>query len=330
MNKMGKVQRTGRARNASRRPAGSSKATLEKRLVEAFEGLPPQLQAAGRYLLDHPNEVALRSMRELAREANLVPATMTRLARRLGFSGFDELKRGYTEQTRRYAAHYRNKAIELADANRGEDAAALAGDMIAGIAGEVQSLLKSETVQSLVESARLLRAARTIYCLGLRLSFPAAYSFQYIHSAAGGSSVLLDAPGGSGLDPLRHASEKDAMLAITVLPYTRTTIEQANFANEKAIPVIAITDSKVSPLIRIAKQAIIVGTKSQSFFQTMVGVATAAETLATLIAMGSPQAVLDGLKSSEDYFSAANTYWSPPANRAPMLLENVRKYRRMD
>ena len=250
-------------------------------------------------------------MRELAREANCSPATMSRLARRLGYPGFEELKRVYTEETRRYAARYRNKAAELAEADRGEDASALAGDMIAGIAGEVQSLLKSDSIQSLVESARILRAARTIYCLGSRLSFPAAYSFRYLDSAAGGSSVLLDSPGGSGLDALRHASQRDAVLAITVLPYTRTTIEQAHFAHEKGIPIVAITDSMVSPLIRIAKQAIIVGTKSQSFFQTMVVVATAAETLATLIAMGSPQAVLDGLKASEDYFSAANTYWSP-------------------
>src|SRR6266849_4117403 len=101
-------------------------ASVEKILIKAFDTLSPQLQAAGRYLLDHPHEVALRSMRELAREANLAPATMTRLARQLGFSGFDDLRKLYAEEVRQYAAGYRTKAIELADAARGEDASAVA------------------------------------------------------------------------------------------------------------------------------------------------------------------------------------------------------------
>src|ERR1700722_11285814 len=182
--------------------------SVEKRLVEAFDGLSPQLQAAGRYLLDHPHEIALRSMRELAREAGLAPATMTRLARQVGFSGFDELKKLFAEEIRQYAAGYRKKAIELADAKRGTDTTALAADVVAGIARQVQALTQPEVIVSFVDSARLLSGARTIYCLGQRLSFPPAYPFQYIHAAAGGSSVLLDAAGGSGLDVMRHASPK--------------------------------------------------------------------------------------------------------------------------
>jgi DNA-binding MurR/RpiR family transcriptional regulator len=121
----------------------------------------------------------------------------------------------------------------------------------------------------------------------------------------------LDAPGGTGFDALRRARSDDALLAISVLPYTRVTIEQADFAAKRGVPVIAITDSEVSPLAMIARHIVKVGTKSQSFFQTMVAVSAATEALATLIAMGSRKAVLDGLKSSEDYFAELDTYWGP-------------------
>jgi DNA-binding MurR/RpiR family transcriptional regulator len=299
--------------------------SVEKLLIKAFDSLSPQLQTAGRYLLDHPQEVALRSMRELAREAKLAPATMTRLARQLGFSGFEDLKKLYAEEVRLYAAGYRTKAIELANAARDEDASALATGVVARIARQVDILQRPETILSLVECARLLGSARTIYCLGQRLSFPPAYTFQYIHSVAGGSSVLLDAPGGVGLDPLRHASTVDAVLAISVLPYTRSTVEQAVFANQRGIPVVAITDSEVSPLVRLARHAVKVSTKSQSFFQTMVAVSAAAETLATMIAMRSRERVLDGLKESEEYFAAASTYWSPSANRNMLQPGNLKK-----
>jgi DNA-binding MurR/RpiR family transcriptional regulator len=315
----------GRPNRSMDHPATSStRSSVEKRLIGTFDALPPRLQQAGRYLLDHPHEIALRSMRELAREANLAPATLTRLARQLGFAGFDELKRLYAEEIRRYAAEYRKKAVALVDIGRRGDATGLAAGIVAAIARQVDALADAQVIRSLVAGATALQAARTIYCLGQRLSFPPAYSFQYIHSIAGGSSVLLDGSGGIGLDALRRATPADAVLAISVLPYTRVTVEQAIFAYRRRIPLVVITDSEVSPLTKIAVQTIRVGTKSQSFFQTMTAVSAAAETLATMIAMGSPGAALAGLKASEQYFSDANIYWTPSGQNTGMLPNQSR------
>jgi DNA-binding MurR/RpiR family transcriptional regulator len=306
-------------RAASERPgpgrAHLDKQSLARQLIDMFDQLSPQLKAAGRFVLDHPQDVALWSMRRLAREANLPPATMTRLAQQLGFARFDDLKKLHAEDIRQYAAGYRTKAIQIADTKRGGDAAALAVDVLSGISRQVDALAAPEAVHSLVQCASLLGAARTIYCLGQRSSFPPAYAFQYIHSLAGGSSVLLDAPGGTGFDALRRAKVDDALLAISVLPYTRTTIDQAEFASRRGIPVICITDSDVSPLALIARHIVKVGTKSRSFFQTMVAVSAASETLATLTAMASRKRVLDGLKSSEEYFTHFNIYWTPSTGR---------------
>jgi DNA-binding MurR/RpiR family transcriptional regulator len=87
------------------------------------------------------------------------------------------------------------------------------------------------------------------------------------------------------------------------------------FARRRRVPIVAITDSEVSPLAKAASRAVIVGTKSKSFFQTMVAVSAAAETLATISAMRSPDVVMAGLKDSEDYFKEAKIYWAPGSNR---------------
>src|ERR1700722_9119469 len=127
--------------------------SVEKRLVEAFDGLSPQLQVAGRYLLDHPHEIALRSMRQLAREANFAPATLTRLARQLGFGGFDELKRLSADELRQYAAGYRRKAIALADIGRRESASGLAAGIVGAVASQVDALADPQVIRSLVAGA---------------------------------------------------------------------------------------------------------------------------------------------------------------------------------
>ena len=51
-------------------------------------------------MLDEPRDVALLSMREQARQAGVQPATMTRLAQRLGLDGYDAIREIYAEALR--------------------------------------------------------------------------------------------------------------------------------------------------------------------------------------------------------------------------------------
>src|SRR5947208_15553615 len=73
---------------------------LADRIIKAFDTMSGQLQAGARYVLDRPKDVALLSMREQARQAGVQPATMTRLAKRLGLSGYDDLREIYAAAVR--------------------------------------------------------------------------------------------------------------------------------------------------------------------------------------------------------------------------------------
>src|SRR5260370_7004953 len=63
--------------------------SFASRLKADFENLSPQLQEAARWVIDHPADVALLSLREQARRAGIAPATLTRLAQRLPLRGYD-------------------------------------------------------------------------------------------------------------------------------------------------------------------------------------------------------------------------------------------------
>jgi hypothetical protein len=73
---------------------------LTERIIQTFDDMPAQLQAGARYVLDRPRDVALLSMREQARQAGVQPATMTRLAKRLGMDGYDEVRELYAAAVR--------------------------------------------------------------------------------------------------------------------------------------------------------------------------------------------------------------------------------------
>ena len=65
---------------------------VTQRISAEFEKLPDRMRRVGTYVLDHPEDVALLSMREQARRAGVPPAAMTRFAQRLGYAGYDELR----------------------------------------------------------------------------------------------------------------------------------------------------------------------------------------------------------------------------------------------
>src|SRR5882724_4026626 len=59
-------------------------------LIESrFPALSPRLRSAARFVLDNPEEIALHSMRAAAAKAGIHPSSMQRLARELGFAGYE-------------------------------------------------------------------------------------------------------------------------------------------------------------------------------------------------------------------------------------------------
>jgi DNA-binding MurR/RpiR family transcriptional regulator len=273
-------------------------------IVEAFEALSPQLQTAARYVLDRPDDVALLSMREQARRAGVPPATMTRLAKRLGLEGYDEVRALYAGAVRAGTLGFAGKAGAQVEAQKLRGERALAADMAQSLSREIARLAEPATLERLADAASRLHQARRIYCLGLRACHAAAWHFHYMLSLLGDKTVMLDDAGGTGLDALRDAGPGDVVLAASVKPYARATIEAARYAAAEGVPVVALTDSQVSPLAQVASAVIVVATESPSFFHTMTPLLAVTEILAALIAGRSGEKALEALARTETQLAA--------------------------
>src|SRR5882724_10143813 len=69
-------------------------------LCSALPSLPSRLQQVGRFVAANDYDATTRSMRELAAVAGADPASFTRLAKAIGYSGWDELRAALTEARR--------------------------------------------------------------------------------------------------------------------------------------------------------------------------------------------------------------------------------------
>jgi len=288
---------------------------LAEKIVEAFDGMSEQLQVAARYLLENPHEVALLSMREQARRADIQPATMTRLAQHLGYAGYDEVRQLYADAMRRDGTGFAGLAAAQAKKQKLRGDRALAADMLGGVGAQVAALTRPAMLDTLADGARLIERARRVYCLGLRSSHSAAWHLHYILSIAGKQSIMLDAIGGIGADALGSATANDVLVAVSVLPYTRQTVEITEYAHSCDVPVVAITDSVVAPLAQHAAVALIVPTESPSFLHTMSPAFVVAEILGALVAGRSGDAASEALARVDRQSAALNTHLKTRSRR---------------
>src|SRR6202000_3003382 len=112
----------------------------------------------------------------------------------------------------------------------------------------------------------------------------------------------------TGADALARATGRDVLLVASVLPYTRLTIELAEYALGRGLSVVAITDSEVAPLAQLAQHTVLVQNESPSFLQAMSPAIAVAEILGALIAGRGGDDALASIRHSDGHLAALNTH----------------------
>lgn len=229
---------------------------------------------AANYILANPNDVAVYSMRELARQAGVPPVTLVRLAQRLGLPGFGELRQSYVDSILKQAGgpgHATRRNIESARAIMVETGAGngLLTFARAFFAAENEILrLAAEELseERLARVAETLARARRVFVIGRRTTYPPAFILAYALKKARPNVFLLDDVAGAPEGPLDEATSDDAFVAFTFAPFSRVTDTLARRASIAGVRVIAVSDSLAAPLRDVARDDFFLApTRSQAF-----------------------------------------------------------------
>ncbi|MCY0386487.1 MurR/RpiR family transcriptional regulator [Robbsia sp. Bb-Pol-6] len=286
------------------------KSTVLQLIKERFESLSKQECIAANYILAHPNKVAVMSMRDLARLSAVAPATMTRLAKRLGLSGYEPLKSAFVETMRSQGSPYGGRAQKMVLLNEKIGERAHVQELIHGAVDHIQRIYEKDNVDAIIRAARKLRRARQIHCLGLRSSFAVAYQLSHVASYFAGNVRLVDGAGDSGVMTLLHqTSTQDIALVCSLPRYSRRAVALAGFLHKKGVPIIAITDSPTSPVGRLACETILVGNGTASFFDTIVPALLVTEILIALLATDPKTDTEARVSASEAQLTGLDEWW---------------------
>ncbi len=280
-------------------------------ILERFAALSPKLQEAARFIVDHPNEVVISSMRTLADRAGAQPATLVRLAQRLGYLGWPELKSAFAEDMGLRSGTFGQRARSLAVRGRGAN---LLGELF-----EMQRQNLGETeahgVCALREVARLLKRAKVVHIAGFRASFPIAYSLFYGYRLFRNSVQLIDGQCGSLETQLRPIEQPDVVVAISFAPYSREAVEVLARAAAAGARTVALTDSSASPLSLAAERALLFSASSPSFFPSVAAAVALTEALLEQLVFDGGKPVAAQIERFERQLFESGAYLQPPPKR---------------
>jgi DNA-binding MurR/RpiR family transcriptional regulator len=254
-----------------------------QQILDQFDALTPTMQAAARFIVDHPNEVVIVSMRTLADKADAKPSTLVRLAQQLGYSGWPELKDAFAAELGLHSETYGERAKSLADRGRTQD---LARELFAVQRANLDATQAAAGGQ-LRAAARLLAKARAVHIAAFRASHPLAFSLYYGYRLFRESVFLIDGSA-VGLEvQLRAIDRRDAVIVASFAPYSREALVVADHVRATGAALIALTDSSASPLARQAAAVLQFTVASPSFFPSVAaGVALTEALLERLVADG--------------------------------------------
>jgi DNA-binding MurR/RpiR family transcriptional regulator len=252
-------------------------------------------------LVEAPEQSAVRSISELADLLGVNASTLTRLAKRLGFDGFsdfqdvfraaiaDDQKYFYSRQAGRLLAARPDAEAEIAVFQQ------LARETAVNVDGFVAQLDST----ALAGATRLLARARRVRVHGERQFHALASFLTYCLGMVRSDVALLDAPRLGVAEGLSQLEKGDLVVVASCAPYTRRVADVARAAANNGQAVIAITDSRASPLVAPAQHAFFIPHGSSFYSNSMGAYVVFCEALLNLVARELGDRALSALAGRE-------------------------------
>ncbi|WP_343115564.1 MurR/RpiR family transcriptional regulator [Ostreiculturibacter nitratireducens] len=218
---------------------------FEARLVEVTPSLPKRLRQCADYIAANTDRIAVSTVAELAAGAGVPPSALMRFCQIIGFSGFSEMQRLFRDNYAQGRPDYATRLRNLREMGGGSASALLAEFVEAG-RQSLEALAREVDEAALNIAIGHLAKAGLIHVAGFRRAYPVASYLAYAFEKMDIPAMLHDGTG--KLDHSHALRDGDALIAITFAPYSSETVALVEGAAARGVPVVAITDTAISPI----------------------------------------------------------------------------------
>jgi DNA-binding MurR/RpiR family transcriptional regulator len=231
-----------------------------------IDRLAPSRREIVRRILAEPRTYVLLSLRTSSRRLNIDAATLLRTVQAMGFKRYHDFQQYLHDRSIAFSTSL--DALEQSS-DRRNSVEALIGKSLDRDIDNLKQLRSSLDRARVVALANKLHAARRILVIAGDMARSLAIYLDYNLGMLGLHTLAALTPG-EIVHRARHVNSKDVVLAITYGRGLRQTVEGFKYARENDAFCVAISDTFLSPLTRLADQFFLTSTEHISYADSYV------------------------------------------------------------
>lgn len=216
-----------------------------------MDQLPKKQKKLCKYILEFYQSVGMLTVKELADAAGVGTTTVMRLVQTLGFSSYINMRKAIHKTSLQSPPNIWWTLEESFKHKR-----AGSEDPTRQTWQEIQYILEKtcdDYLQQLIEkTVDLLIEARQIHILGLRSSRPIADYFYFLLEQFYPKANQLSFDSEMIFERILRFKPEDILFITTFHPYSSKTLEAAEYARNRGIRIILLTDYLVCPIAQYA------------------------------------------------------------------------------
>ncbi|WP_254018254.1 MurR/RpiR family transcriptional regulator [Mesorhizobium escarrei] len=254
---------------------------------DRYDGMSKSYQKIALYLTQNPNDVAVRSVNSIGETSGVHASSFVRFAQALGYEGFKDLQSLFQKRLSTAAPGFeaRVKALEKELGERTDRSEmGFMHDLVVRDIASLKEMLTDIQPEDLAEAVSLLEKADVVYLIGQLRSEPVVELLRYILTMLGKRCVLLDPGGGLATHMARAMRKTDLLFAVSFRFYANEVVNVVEEAAGRGIPIVAISDSTLSPLAKSARVLFAVPEHEYTFSRSLAAPMCLAQALTVALA----------------------------------------------
>lgn len=281
---------------------------LITKIQSELPGFSKGQKQIARFILEHYDKAAFMTASRLGVTVGVSESTVVRFATELGYDGYPHLQRALQEMIRN----------NLTSVQRME----VAGDRMGG-RDVLQTVLHADTDMIRVTLDEIdrdafqgavdaLMGAKRIYILGVRSSSALASFLGFYFNLLFENVTLVHTNSVSEIfEQVLRVGPGDVLFGISFPRYSKRTLSAMKYARDRGARVIALTDSQLSPLARVADHVLLARSDMASFVDSLVAPLSVINALIVAVGMSRRDEIEQTFNKLERIWEEYDVYEKP-------------------
>ena len=281
---------------------------LINKIQSELPGFSKGQKQIARFILEHYDKAAFMTASRLGTTVGVSESTVVRFATELGYDGYPHLQRALQEMIRNKLTSVQRMEVS-SDRMGGRDVlqTVLHADM--DMIRQTLDEIDRDAFQGAVDA---LIGANRIYILGVRSSSALSSFVGFYFNLLFENVRLVHTNSVSEIfEQVLRVGPGDVVFGVSFPRYSKRTLSAMQYARDRGARVIALTDSRLSPLARVADHLLLARSDMASFVDSLVAPLSVINALIVAVGMSRRDEIEQTFNKLESIWEEYDVYEKP-------------------